>query len=128
MRPLLLSRSPYHGSRLSPVQTTTLPDRHYFDDSLITLITWQAQAKDPHFKYVQQYVNFLKCSCQCLIAFFISQMFHFYISLFLFLIVCFTSYFMFSIAVLPQSWGSVLPSIVETREKNSWGYLFSSTA
>ena len=54
---------------------------------------------------------------------------------FLLLIMCFTSYFVFSIAVLPhspgvfyqllrvqhgcsptQSWGSVLPSIVETRD------------
>ena len=40
---------------------------------------------------------------------------------FFFLIVCFTSYFVFScIAVLPQSWGSELPSIVETRDQNSW--------
>ena len=38
------------------------------------------------------------------------------------LIVCFTSYFMFSVAVLPNmSWGSVLPSIVEMRDQNSRG-------
>ena len=43
-------------------------------------------------------------------------------------IVCFTSYFVFSMAVLPQSWGSVLPSIVEMRDQNSRGrpLLFSN--
>ena len=46
-----------------------------------------------------------------------------------FLIVCFTSYFMFSIAVLPHSPGVVfILSIVETRDQNSQGcpLLFSN--
>ena len=47
-----------------------------------------------------------------------------------FLMVCFTSYFVFCIAVLPHSpgMGSVLQSVVETRDQNSRGcpLLFSN--